>query len=222
MEPRRKMANHLETSGTSSSSGTSNTSSSSTMSSSSVQSKKSKRNMATIAGKRQRIKRKKLSLALGEKRRSESKENSSQRQSHRVHPHAQPRPGTRASASVGQKFLERRDDLLITALVEFDEKNSRIPVLFSTADKWEDFYKKIFSALNNKCNSFLMTYSCRNTQVLLNKDIWAVFIHFLKTQCEDQTVFINLACSSASVNNKLRYGLVQSSDRPTTLPSRNY
>ena len=92
--------------------------------------------------------------------------------------------------------------------MEFDEKNSRIPVLFSTADKWEDFYKKIFSALNNKCSSFLMTYSCKNTHVLLNKDTWAVFIHFLKTQCEDQTVFINLACSSASVNNKLRYGLV--------------
>ena len=65
-----------------------------------------------------------------------------------------------------------------------------------------------------------MTYSCKNTQVLLNKDTWAVFIHFLKTQCEDQTVFINLASSSASVNtcvtNKLRYGLVQSSDRPTS------
>ena len=63
-----------------------------------------------------------------------------------------------------------------------------------------------------------MTYSCKNTQVLLNKDTWAVFIHFLKTQCEDQTVFINLACSSSSVNNnyKLRYGLVQSSDRPTS------
>ena len=101
---------------------------------------------------------------------SESKENSSQRQSHRGHPHAQPGPGTRASASVGQKFLERRDDLLITALVEFDGKNSRLPVLFSTADKWEDFYKKIFSALNNKCSSFSMTYSCKNTQVLLNKD----------------------------------------------------
>ena len=101
--------------------------------------------------------------------------------------------------------------------MEFDEKNSRIPVLFSAADKWEDFYKKIFSALNNKCSSFSMTYSCKNTQVLLNKDTWAVqFIHFLKTQCEDQTVFINLACSSASVNNKLRYGLVQSSDRSTS------
>ena len=67
--------------------------------------------MATIAGKKQRKKRKKLSLTLGEKRRSqrniviekasesrspesESKENSSQRQSHRVHPHAQPGPGT--------------------------------------------------------------------------------------------------------------------------------
>ena len=74
--------------------------------------------------------------------------------------------------------------------MEFDEKNSRIPVLFSTADKWEDFYKKIFSALNNKCSNFSMTYSCENTQVLLNKDTWAVFIHFLKTQCEDQTVFI--------------------------------
>ena len=61
-----------------------------------------------------------------------------------------------------------------------------------------------------------MTYSYENTQVLLNKDTWAVFIHFLKTQCEDQTVFTNLACSSASVNNKLRYGLVQSSDRPTS------
>ena len=100
--------------------------------------------------------------------------------------------------------------------MEFDEKNSQIPVLFSTADKWEDFYKKIFSALNNKCSSFSMTYSCKNTQVLLNKDTWAVFIHFLKTQCEDQTVFINLVCSSASVNNKLRYGLVQSSDRTTS------
>ena len=99
------------------------------------------------------------------------KKNSSQRQNHRVHPHAQPGPGTRASASVGQKFLERRDDLLTTALAEFDEKNSRIPVLFSTADKWEDFYKKIFSALNN-------IYSCKNIQVLLNKDTWAVFIHF--------------------------------------------
>ena len=95
--------------------------------------------------------------------------------------------------------------------MESDEKNSRIPVLFSTADKWEDFYKKIFSALNNKCSSFSMTYSCKNTHVLLNKDTWAVFIH---TQCEDQTVSINLACSSASVNNKLRDGLVQSSDRP--------
>ena len=139
------------------------------------------------------MKRKKLSLALGEKRRSqrnivreskssspesESKENSSQRQSHRVHPHAHPGPGTRASASVGQKFFERRDDLLITALVEFDEKNSQIPVLFSTADKWENLYKKIFSALNNKCSS--MTYSCKNIQVLLNKDTWAVFIHFLR------------------------------------------
>ena len=102
--------------------------------------------------------------------------------------------------------------------MEFDEKNSRIPVLFSTADKWEDFYKKIFSALNNKCSSFSMTYSCKNTQVLLNKDTWAVFIHVLKTQwqCKDQTVFINLACSNASVNNKFRYGLVQSSDKPTS------
>ena len=100
--------------------------------------------------------------------------------------------------------------------MEFDEKNSQIPVLFSTADKWEDFYKKIFSTLNSKCSSFSMTYSCKNSQVLLNKDTWAVFIHFLKTQYEDQTVFINLACSSASVNNKLRYGLVQSSDRPTS------
>ena len=100
--------------------------------------------------------------------------------------------------------------------MEFDKKNSRTPVLFSTADKWEDFYRKIFSALNNKCSSFSITYSCKNTQVLLNKDTWAVFIHFLKTQCEDQTVFINLACSSASVNNKLRYGLAQSSDRPTS------
>ena len=108
MEPRRKRAYHLETSGTSSLSGTtSDTSSSSTTSSSSVQSKKSKRSkhshkhsdtssssttssssqskkskrrntvtnmtripMATIAGKKQRIKRKKLSLALGEKRRT--------------------------------------------------------------------------------------------------------------------------------------------------------
>ena len=188
--------------------------------------------MATIAGKKTKNKKKKIKLSLRRKKKkskkyshresessspeSESKENSSQRQSHRVHPHAQPGPGTRASASVGQKFLERRDDLLITALVEFDEKNSRIPVLFSTAGKWEDFYKKIFGALNNKCSSFSMTYSCKNTQVSLNKDTWAVFIHFLKTQCEDQTVFINLACSSASVNNKLRYGLVQSSYRPTS------
>ena len=108
MEPRRKRAYHLETSGMSSSSGTtSDTSSSSTTSSSSVQSKKSKRSkhshkhsdtssssttssqvhhslrsqrgantvtnmtripMATIAGKKQRIKRKKLSVAFGEKR----------------------------------------------------------------------------------------------------------------------------------------------------------
>ena len=188
--------------------------------------------MATIAEKKTKNKKKKIKLSLGRRKKkskkyshrksessspeSESKGNSSQRQSHRAHPHAQPGPGTRASASVGQKFLERRDDLLITALVESDEKNSRIPVLFSTADKWEDFYKKIFSALNNKCSSFLMTYSCKNTQVLLNKDTWAVFIHFLKTQCEDQTVSINLACSSASVNNKLRYGLVQSSNRPTS------
>ena len=109
MEPRRRRAYHLETSGTSSLSGTtSDTSSSSTTSSSSVQSKKSKRSKhshkhsdtsssSTTSSssqskkstrskhshkhdshshghdrrKKQRIKRKKLSLALGEKRRSQ-------------------------------------------------------------------------------------------------------------------------------------------------------
>ena len=57
--------------------------------------------------------------------------------------------------------------------------------------------------------------SCKNTQVLLNKDTWAVFIHFLKTQCEDQTVFINLACSNFLLeSNTLEDGSVIFAEDP--------
>ena len=103
-----------------------------------------------------------------------------------------------------EQIPSKASALVVTGIVKVQSTLCQVPILFSTTDSWHEFDEKISKdVLDNKYSSYSISYVCKSVDVLLTKSTWNIFLHFIKTQCRDQMVFINVTGSPSLLTDKL-------------------
>ena len=68
------------------------------------------------------------------------------------------------------------------ALLTVPNQTMKHPVLFNSWEPWEKFHEKIQEVTKKKATSFSLTNVWQGANVSLNKESWAVFIHYILLQ----------------------------------------
>ena len=122
----------------------------------------------------------------------------------RLNQSGQQRSKSSGSFLGSEQIPSKASALIVTFIVKVQSTSCQMPILFSTTDSWHEFDEKISKdVLDDKYSSYSISYVCEGVDVLLTKSTWNIFLHFIKTQCPDQMVFINVTGSPSLLTDKL-------------------
>ena len=122
----------------------------------------------------------------------------------RLNQSGQQRSKSSGSFIGSEQIPSKASALIVTGIAKVQSTSCQVPILFSTTDSWHEFDEKISKdVLENKYSSYSISYVCKGVDVLLTKSTWNIFLHFIKTQCPDQMVFINVTGSPSLLTDKL-------------------
>ena len=105
---------------------------------------------------------------------------------------------------MSEQIPSKASALIVTGLVKVQSTSCQVSILFSRTNSWHEFdEKKSKDVLDNKYSSCSISYVCKGVDVLFTKSTWNIFLHFVKTHCLDQMVFINVTGSRSLLAVKL-------------------